>query len=125
MCEPVYCNGEVIEYDHPGVILTGETVKRFSFFFFIIIVGFGIVTARVIPIGTIVTRNIVLLVVIDFFDKCTGGTTSRGSAFLSGEASELRDGSKGVPSAGKGTESSGTTSVGSCDGFRGICTSSA
>ena len=124
MCEPVYCNGEVIEYDHPGVILTGETVKRFSFFF-IIIVGFGIVTAGVIPIGTIVTRNIVLLVIIDFFDKRTGGATSRGSAFLSGEASELRDESRGAPSAGKGTESSGTTSVGSCDGFRGICTSSA
>ena len=126
-CEPVYCNGEVIEYDHPGVILTRETVERFSF---IIIMGFGIIAAGVVTIrtiisGTIVTGNIVLLVVIDFFDERTGGTMSRGSAFPSGEASELQDGGREVPSAGKGTESSGMTSVGSCDGFRGICMSSA
>ena len=119
MHEPVYCNGEVIEYDHPSVILTGETVERFSFFFIIIIVGFGIVATRVI------TGNIVLLVIIDFFNKCTRGATSRGSAFLSREASELRDGGRGAPSAGKGTESSGMMSVGGCDGFGGICTSSA
>ena len=74
--------------------MTGETIKRFSFFIIIIIVGFGIIAAGVVPIGTIIsgtiiTRNIVLLVVIDFFDEPTGGATSRGSAFPSGEASEL------------------------------------
>ena len=97
MHEPVYCDGEVIEYDHPGVILTRETVERFSFIIIIIIiiiVGFRIIAARVITIrtiisGTIVTGNIVLLVIIDFFDKHTRGVTSRGSVFPSGEASEL------------------------------------
>ena len=75
VCEPVYCDGEVIEYDHPGVIWTGETTNGFSFF--IIIVWFGIITAGVVAIGiitigtiisrTIITRNIVLLVVIDLW----------------------------------------------------------
>ena len=41
----------------------------------------------------------------------TGGVTSRGSAFLSREASELRDRGRGAPSASKGTKSSGMTSV--------------
>ena len=91
VCEPVYCDGEVIENDHPSVILTRETIDGFSFF--IIIVWFRIVIARVIAIGiiairtiitrTIVTRNVVLLVITDFFNKCTGGMTSGGRAFSS------------------------------------------
>ena len=44
--EPIYGDGEVIEYDHSGVILTGKTTDGLSFF--IIIVWFGIVAARVI-----------------------------------------------------------------------------
>ena len=81
--------------------MTGEAIDGFSFFN-IIIVWFRIVVAGVIAIGiitigtiisrTIVTGNVVLLVIIDFFDERTGGTTSRGSAFLSREASELQDG---------------------------------
>ena len=95
-CEPVYCDGEVIEYDHPSIILTGETTNGF---FFIIIVWFGIIAAGVVTIriitigtiisGTIVTGDIVLLVIIDFFNEHTGGAMSRGSAFPSREASEL------------------------------------
>ena len=125
MRKPVYGNGEIVEDDHSGVILTQETVERFSFIIIIIIImGFGVVAAGIVTIGTIisgtiVTRNIVLLVVIDFFNERTGGVTSRGSAFPSREASELRDGGRGVPSASKGAKSSG------CDGFRGICASSA
>ena len=133
MHEPVYCDGEVIEYDHPGVILTGETTDGFSFFIIIVwfgivatgVITIGIITIRTIISGTIVTGNVVLLVVINFFNKHTGGTTSRGSAFLSREASELRDGGGGVPSASKGAKSSGTTSVSGCDGFRGVHASSA
>ena len=91
--------------------------------------GFGVVAARIVTIGTIISRtivtgNIVLLVVVDFFNERTGGVTSRGSAFPSREASELRDRGRGVPSASKGAKSSGMTSVGSCDGFGGICMSS-
>ena len=112
--------------------MTGEAIDGFSFFFIIVwfrIVVAGVVTIRIITIGTIisgtiVTRNVVLLVVIDFFDEHTRGTMSRGSAFPSREASELRDGGGGVPSASKGAKSSSTTSVGGCDGFRGVCTSS-
>ena len=113
--------------------MTEEAINGFSFF--IIIVWFGIVVTGVVAIriitigtiisGTIVTGNIVLLVIIDFFDKHTGGATSRGSAFLSREASELQDGGRGVPSASKGAKSSGTMSVSGCDGFRGVCASSA
>ena len=98
MCKPVYGNGEVVEDDHPGVILTGETVERFSFFI-IIIVGLGIIVTGVVAIGiitigtiisgTIVSGNIVLLVITNFFDEHTRGVTSRGRAFPSGEASEL------------------------------------
>ena len=99
MCKSVYGDGEVVEDDHSGVILTRETVERFSFFIIIIIVGFRIVAAGVIPVriipirtiisGTIVTGNVVLLIITDFFDEHTGGTTDRGRAFPSGEASEL------------------------------------
>ena len=131
--EPVYCNGEVIEYDHPGIILTGEAINEFSFFIIIVwfriviagVVAIGIITIGTIISGTIVTGNVVLLVVIDFFNECTRGAMSRGSAFLSREASELRDGGGGVPSASKGAKSSGTMSVGGCDGFGGVCASSA
>ena len=131
MREPVYCNGEVIEYDHPGIILTRETINGFSFFIVIVwfrivvtrVVAIGIITIGTIITGTIVTRDIVLLVVIDFFNERTRDVTSRGSTFPSREASELRDGGRGVPSASKGAKSSGTTSVGSCDGFGGICAS--
>ena len=49
---------------------------------------------------------------------------SRGRVFLSREASELRDGGRGAPSASKGAKSSSTTGACDCDGFRGICTSS-
>ena len=130
--EPVYCNGEVIEYDHPGVILTREAINGFSFFFIIVwfrivvagVVAIGIITIGTIISGTIVTGNVVLLVVIDFFDERTGGATSRGSAFPSREASELRDRGGGAPSASKGAKSSGTTSVGGCDEFGGVCASS-
>ena len=61
--------------------MTGKTIKRFSFI--IIIVWLGIIITRVVTIGTVitgttVTGSIVLLVVTDFFDKCTRGVTSRG-----------------------------------------------
>ena len=118
--------------NHPSIILTRETVDGFSFF---IIMWFGIVVTGVIVIGiitigtiisrTIVTGNIVLLVITDFFNKRTGGAMSRGRAFLSREASELRDRGRGVPSASKGAKSSSMTRACSYDGFRGICTSSA
>ena len=93
MHEPINCDGEVVEDDHPSVILTGETVKRFSFFI-IIIVGLGIVIAGVVTIGTItirttITGSIVLLIITDFFNECTRGMMSRGGAFLSREASKL------------------------------------
>ena len=61
-----------------------------------------------------------LLAVFDSFDERTGGAMSRGSAFPSREASELQDRGRGAPSASKGTKSSGTTSVGGCDGFGGV-----
>ena len=90
VCKPVYCNGEVIENDHPSVILTGETIDGFSFIIIIIIIimWFRIVITRVVAIGiiairTIITRNVVLLVITDFFNKCTGGMTSGGRAFPS------------------------------------------
>ena len=132
MHEPVYGNGEIVEDDHPGIILTGETVNGFSFFFIIMwfgiivtgVVAIGVITIRTVITGTIVTGNIVLLVITDFFNKHTGGAISRGRAFLSREASKLRDGGRGAPIASKCTESSGTMSACGCDGFGGICVSS-
>ena len=98
--------------------MTRETINRFSFFVIIIIVWFrivvaGVVTIRIIAIGTIitgtiVTRNVVLLVVTNFFNRSTRGMTSRGRAFPSREASELRDRGRGAPIASKHTKSSGT-----------------
>ena len=131
--EPIYGDGEVVEDDHPSVILTGKTTNGFSFFIIIVwfeIVAAGVITIRIITIGIIIsgaiaTGDVVLLVVFDSFNECTGGTTSRGSAFPSREVSELRDRGGGAPSASKGAKSSGTTSVSGCDGFGGVCVSSA
>ena len=99
MHKPVYGDGEVVEDDHPSIILTRETVEKFSFIIIIIIMGLGIIVAGVVAIGiitigtiisgTIVSGNVVLLVITDFFDECTGGATGRGRAFPSREASEL------------------------------------
>ena len=90
MRKPIYGDGDVVEDDHSGVVLTRETVERFSFIIIIIIImGFGVITIGTIISGTIVTGDIVLLVVINFFNERTGGAMSRGSTFLSREASEL------------------------------------